>query len=1180
MIGIRLAFCQDGNGIGAAQKDQNDYLPPAPTAAALGKYVDQPVNLYMGIPEISIPIYEIDLGDYKLPIALSYHAGGFRVSECASWVGLGWSITGIGVINHSIQGLDDLDQASPKSYLAFRQTEGGQNVQHLQPDSEADYPSLTAIARRDIDPAPDLYIYSMGNLSGKFILTGNNTYTLHPIKPIQVEYPQVLQPQDFRITDEAGVKFHFGVKEWSTGRSQMSVSQFISSYYIDNITTPTNKKIDFTYVPTFFQQSLTLGGSVVYERSQAMITFSKGAPSVSPFAQYVDGQAVSMISWDEGTIEFVSDTIRQDVVGDRRLTGVTVRNKNGKIIKQLQFAYDYFNPGGTGPLDKRLKLLSVTEKNLDGGQDGVYDFTYNESTNLPIRTSPAIDHWGYFNGQTRNADAIPDMDPYGTMDYSKRTTNPATVSANILTKIVYPTKGSTTFEYEANQTAPTTASQMVTHNVLVSAPVINPVDGTQKTQTTFPFTVTDGFQLLNLTVTTVQPENIGSNSHAFVALYMEGVPTPIQVLANIESRTEQFSFTSQNLGGNGDYYILCEALGTGASASVTGAYTAIEVSEKPAYCGGVRVKTITQVGGLDNKDLMKRYDYTVDGKSSGVLLRGFPEYVNTYYRFKEGPIGTILYCDSPEMFECRIVSSNDALPSGQGGIIGYNTVTEIIGPSGQGGRNVYTYTNEISSPGTDISWRQGLLVTKKSYNSNGTLVYSLENAYTIDSRIGQTITGGAIDFLGGHYCAEYNVYRLGFPVYFRVSPLTYTSEWQYLSRTRETFYGVQKDSTAALTRAVTQEYTYGNTVHQQITRTVAYTDNDTEKQITEMRYPGDLLYAPLVTRHQWNVPMQRANLVEKNDMLNLINLENTVYGQQVTSSGVAYLPTQQWRLEQRVPVTYNKSTDPDFIQTYTFAGCQTGVAPPCMRQLITFAYDSKFNPNSLVSSTGIRRGMIWGYAGGLLMANAENASPAEIAYTSFENYAGATELGNWTMKAGTSYNGGKTGEASLSGASLEQSKLPVGQYTVSFYAKGSGAVRIYNGSATGSLVNTTTLSNTNTWQLYRVTMAVSKITTDASLGDIGTTALVADAGVVIDEVRLHPVAARMSTYTHTPGIGVSTITDVNGQVHYYTYDGLNRLNAIRDNDGKILSSYRYGYRKTVFQPVGTGGDQTPDGNDY
>jgi hypothetical protein len=66
--------------------------PHSPTAAALGKYVDLPVSLATGTPQITIPLYEIKSGELTLPISLSDQATGFRVGERAGWTGLGWSL--------------------------------------------------------------------------------------------------------------------------------------------------------------------------------------------------------------------------------------------------------------------------------------------------------------------------------------------------------------------------------------------------------------------------------------------------------------------------------------------------------------------------------------------------------------------------------------------------------------------------------------------------------------------------------------------------------------------------------------------------------------------------------------------------------------------------------------------------------------------------------------------------------------------------------------------------------------------------------------------------------------------------------------------------------------------------------------------------------------------------------
>jgi YD repeat-containing protein len=54
--------------------------------------------------------------------------------------------------------------------------------------------------------------------------------------------------------------------------------------------------------------------------------------------------------------------------------------------------------------------------------------------------------------------------------------------------------------------------------------------------------------------------------------------------------------------------------------------------------------------------------------------------------------------------------------------------------------------------------------------------------------------------------------------------------------------------------------------------------------------------------------------------------------------------------------------------------------------------------------------------------------------------------------------------------------------------------------------------------------------------------------------------AMVTTYTHIPLIGVSSITDAKGQTIYYKYDGLGSLQNVKDAQGNILSESEYHYK--------------------
>src|SRR5689334_121720 len=78
-------------------------LPPAPTAAELGKYGLLPVGLANGTARADIPLYTFSTRNLSIPLSLSYSANGLKVDEVASWVGLGWSLNAGGVVTKIVR---------------------------------------------------------------------------------------------------------------------------------------------------------------------------------------------------------------------------------------------------------------------------------------------------------------------------------------------------------------------------------------------------------------------------------------------------------------------------------------------------------------------------------------------------------------------------------------------------------------------------------------------------------------------------------------------------------------------------------------------------------------------------------------------------------------------------------------------------------------------------------------------------------------------------------------------------------------------------------------------------------------------------------------------------------------------------------------------------------------------
>ena len=154
----------------------------------------------------------------------------------------------------------------------------------------------------------------------------------------------------------------------------------------------------------------------------------------------------------------------------KRLSAISI--ETGTFCKQFILSHDYFQDNSAAQsgqyTDYRLRLNRVQEANCVGA-DSVkpYIFTYYQQPNnpkyLPNRLSSAIDHWGYSNGQVQNTRSGLNI-PYTRLrydninglltdvheGYANRETNEDSMRLGTIQQIQYPTGGTTTFDFEAN----------------------------------------------------------------------------------------------------------------------------------------------------------------------------------------------------------------------------------------------------------------------------------------------------------------------------------------------------------------------------------------------------------------------------------------------------------------------------------------------------------------------------------------------------------------------------------------------------------------------------------------------------------------------------------------------------------------------------------------------------------
>ena len=210
-----------------------------PEAAAIAQYQDMPVSLYSGTPEISIPLYEIDVDGFKIPITMKYHASGIKVAQEASWVGLGWTLEVGGRISRSVKDADDLlgnynyDGNDPRHPFYRKGYYYAPEIEYVN-DPGCSHPNTHEMANNPYDPnvvqglimgslwleqvydsEPDIFYYNIPSYSGKFYLDKSRGAVLMDkshnitITPYKIGY----QTTHLHAKDAEGNKYYFRDEE-------------------------------------------------------------------------------------------------------------------------------------------------------------------------------------------------------------------------------------------------------------------------------------------------------------------------------------------------------------------------------------------------------------------------------------------------------------------------------------------------------------------------------------------------------------------------------------------------------------------------------------------------------------------------------------------------------------------------------------------------------------------------------------------------------------------------------------------------------------------------------------------------------------------------------------------------------------------------------------------------------
>lgn len=472
LISFQLTYSQSAT---VTNKYLPTLAPSSPEAAAFAKYGNYEVNLFTGVPDITIPLYDIKIGELTIPVSMSYHASGIRVNEMPSRIGLGWDLRSGGAITRKIMGKpDEMDG----NYLLTGANGINSVRSSINDNTQTDLDYLNNVDGGLIDVQPDIFSYSFPGHSGKFLFNQTNNYApiLIPYAPVSVSMSASFNTLNLAMTDEAGINYKFDVTEMTNAGGGTSVvahsawllSEMISANKEDSIHLRYNVSGSGT-TDRYFSDYVTVDDNCVGGYSANF-----GIPSSDDGSVYTIWKQLTQIDFKNGKVVFESaPESRQDFNSgyslQNRLNAIKIYNydilsNTYNLLRSIQFYHSYFITG-TDVNTKRLRLDSIQIKAGGGEAIQTYRFSYNTSVGLPDNLTRMKDYWGYFNNiNNLRSDGFPTMVPRMQVDYlptstiwiggdhiNARDPDPAYMQACILQKINYPTGGNTQFEYETNQ---------------------------------------------------------------------------------------------------------------------------------------------------------------------------------------------------------------------------------------------------------------------------------------------------------------------------------------------------------------------------------------------------------------------------------------------------------------------------------------------------------------------------------------------------------------------------------------------------------------------------------------------------------------------------------------------------------------------------------------------------------
>lgn len=480
---------------------------PSPNIASLGLFGEIPVSCFTGTPDISIPLYEVTVGDQHVPFSMSYHAAGIRPDQHPGWTGLGWNLNAGGAISRIVKGKPD--ELNVKDYIGLQEIGYYFHSDILSTSTwnTPDYLEETVKRFPDFDIEPDEFNFSFLDYHGKFMMNSDKTWMVECDKPIKVDFSGTWMkvPFDhantafnysgyspsfdgFTLTVEDGSQYIFGKEQ---NAIEYSISFFhqsedywtATSWHLTKIILADGQEITYSYERGDFinQMNISLNDDLgSYTNDGGILHMECGSSSQSTIGASYQGNLISPVYLDRISFPECDVSFVRCETTELRYSRDIYDFKHSVWMMAHQFRFVNFladnpiNDNYPACMDKlkwyQLNNLEVKDKKgklirnfnfsytntpsqrlmlksitefVWGIKGKSYEMKYNSPELLPLYLAGKVDHWGFFNNHQ--------MSEIYSIHHTTREPNDQVLTYGVLEKLCYPTGGYSRFVFEPHK---------------------------------------------------------------------------------------------------------------------------------------------------------------------------------------------------------------------------------------------------------------------------------------------------------------------------------------------------------------------------------------------------------------------------------------------------------------------------------------------------------------------------------------------------------------------------------------------------------------------------------------------------------------------------------------------------------------------------------------------------------